>query len=356
MASVSSATTDPTSGNNSAAQNTTVQPSADLSITKSDSSDPAPSGSTLTYTIVVTNNSIDAAQTVTVTDNLPSDVTFVSCASTGVGSCGGSGNNRTITFTSIAASSSETVTLIARINHSAAGTTISNTASVASTGTFDPVSGNNSAIQMTTVVAPSLAVSQLYTAGGASSAAYNRDYIEIFNRGTVAINLSGLSVQYAPTGTGTFTVISSLPGFSLQPRQYFLISAGTTNALVGAALPTVDAIGSGTNMTGSVGKVAIVLGTTALTSSNVSNPPLTVGNASPGCPTSASLVIDFIGYGTTAACYEGTARAPDPTQTNNQQAGFRANGGCTDTNHNGADFSVASASPRNSSTIKPSCP
>jgi uncharacterized repeat protein (TIGR01451 family) len=355
-ATVSSAATDSNSANNSASQNTTVQPSADLSITKSDSSDPAPSGSDLAYTIVVTNNSVDAAQTVTVTDNLPTDVTFVSCSSTGVGSCGGSGNNRTVTFTSIAGNSSETVTLVARIKHSAAGTTISNSASVASTGTFDPVGGNNSATQTTVVAAPSLAISQIYTAGGAASAAYNRDYIEIFNRGTVAINLSGLSVQYAPTGTGTFTVISSLPSFSLQPRQYFLISAGTTNSGVGAALPTVDATGSNTNMTGSAGKVAIVLGTTALTSSNVNNPPLTVGNASPGCPTNASVVIDFIGYGTTAACYEGSARASDPIATNNSQADFRANGGCTDTNDNGADFTVANASPRNSSTIKASCP
>jgi hypothetical protein len=88
----------------------------------------------------------------------------------------------------------------------------------------------------------------------------------------------------------------------------------------------------------------------------VSNPPLTVGNPSPGCPTNNTIVVDFVGYGTTAACFEGTSRAPDPTATNNSQSDFRNNDGCTDTNDNGADFTRANALPRNSSTTKLSCP
>ncbi len=451
---------------------------ADLSITKTDSPDPVINGSNVTYTITVTNSGPATATSVVVTDNLPLNVTYVSCLSTGAGVCGGTGNNRTVTFASLAASASETITLVATAN-GPAGTPISNTASVSS-ATTDPNPGNDSATATTAVnnpasadlsinkvsdtafpvvgqnvvftltlsnggpdtapnvqvtdllpagltyvsstatqgtyndltglwnigvvnnagsatltitarvstqgsktntatitasgvsdgnagndssgvtftpALPQLVISQLYTAGGASLAIYNRDYIEIFNRGTVSINLSGFSVQYAASGTGTFTVIASLPNVTLAPRQYYLITAGTTNASVGVNLPvSADFTGSNTNMTGSVGKVAIVFGTSALTSSNVNNPPLTVGNTTPGCPTNNTIVVDFIGYGTTAACYEGAGRAPDPTAANNSQADFRANGGCTDTDNNNADFAVAGALPRNSSTIKPSCP
>jgi uncharacterized repeat protein (TIGR01451 family) len=452
---------------------------ADLAITKTDSPDPVTTGSNVTYTIVVTNTGPADAQSVVVTDNLPGTVSFVSCSSTGSGVCNGTGNNRTITFSTLTNGASETITLVATANGSP-GSTITNTSTVASvtpdsdptnsssttttnlqapppeadlsvaktvdtatpvvgqdivftitlnnggpstatavqvtdllpsgllflsstvsqgtydnstglwnigtvnnlgsatlnitarvqtqgaktntaaitaSGATDPNSSNNQSSVTFTPNLPLLAISQLYTAGGAASAVYNRDFIEIFNRGTVPINLSGFSIQYAASGTSTFTVIASLPNVTLAPRQYFLISAGTSNAGIGANFPVpADVTGSNTNMTGSVGKVAIVFGTSALTSSNVNNPPLTVGNPSPGCPTNNTIVVDFIGYGTTAACFEGTTRAPDPTATNNSQSDFRNNGGCTDTNDNGADFTRANALPRNSSTTKLSCP
>ena len=78
--------------------NVCVAPTADLSITKTASPDPVTTGDDLTYTVTVTNNGPDPATSVTVTDNLPAETTFVSCSSTGAGVCGGSGNNRTVTF------------------------------------------------------------------------------------------------------------------------------------------------------------------------------------------------------------------------------------------------------------------
>ena len=128
---------------------------ADVSITKTDSPDPVVNGSNVTYTITVTNQGPTTANSVSVTDNLPANVTFVSCASTGSGVCAGSGNNRTITFTSLAAGASETITLVATAN-GPAGTPISNTATVSST-TADSISGNNSATTTTAVVNPTFA-------------------------------------------------------------------------------------------------------------------------------------------------------------------------------------------------------
>jgi uncharacterized repeat protein (TIGR01451 family) len=127
---------------------------ADLSVTKADSPDPVTAGDNLTYTVTVTNNGPDPATSVTVTDNLPPETTFVSCSSTGGGVCGGSGNNRTVTFTSLASGESETITLVTSVNCSVVdGTVISNTATVSSF-TPDPDTTNNSATTTTTASNP----------------------------------------------------------------------------------------------------------------------------------------------------------------------------------------------------------
>jgi uncharacterized repeat protein (TIGR01451 family) len=127
---------------------------ADLAITKTDSPDPVIAGNNLTYTVTVTNNGPDTATSVIVTDDLPAETTFVSCSSTGVGVCGGSGNNRTVTFASLASGESEIITFVATVNCSVAdGTVISNTATVSSC-TSDPNSNNNSATTTTTASNP----------------------------------------------------------------------------------------------------------------------------------------------------------------------------------------------------------
>jgi hypothetical protein len=88
------------------------------------------------------------------TDNLPAQTTFVSCNATGGGVCGGSGNNRTVTFASLSSGASETVTLVATVNCDVAnGLVISNSASVSS-DTADSNSANNSQTAMTSASNP----------------------------------------------------------------------------------------------------------------------------------------------------------------------------------------------------------
>ena len=87
FASVTSGTNDPSTNNNSTSEQTTINAlEADLSVSKSDAIDPVTVGEDVTYTITVTNNGPDAAESVALTDNLPGSVTFVN-ANPSQGSC-----------------------------------------------------------------------------------------------------------------------------------------------------------------------------------------------------------------------------------------------------------------------------
>ena len=419
---------------------------ADLSIIKTDSPDPVTTGMNITYTIVISNNGVAVAENVVVTDNLPPSITFVSCNSTGSGACGSSDNHQKITFASLAAGASESITLVATAD--APGSNISNTATVTSS-TPDSDGGNNLSTTNTDVQAPlpglsiddvvsaegnsgsttftftvmlsspapatgvtfdiaisdgaatsesgdylaksltsqtitsgntlytfevkvngemlvepdetffvnvtnvsgasvldgqgqgtianddtaNLVISQLYGGGGNSGAQFTHDFIEVFNRGTTVVNLSGWSAQYvAATGTGTWST-TNLSGL-IQPGQYYLVQQNSGGAN-GSALPTPDNNGSIT-MAATAGKVALVSSTTPLAGS---------------CPSGASIA-DLVGYGTTATCSEANGPASAPSAST---ADLRKGGGCIDTNNNAADFLVVAPFPRNTSSPFNNC-
>ena len=176
-----------------------------------------------------------------------------------------------------------------------------------------------------------LVISQIYGAGGNGGALLNADYIELFNAGSAPVNLGGWSVQYAAATGSSWSNKTDLPAFSLQPGQYFLIQqSGGAN---GSALPTADATGS-ISMAAASGKVALVHGTTALTGTN---------------PSGAE---DIVSYGSTSNATEGS---PTGTALSTTLAAWRANGGCTDTNNNAADFITAAPAPRNSVSPLKTC-
>ncbi|MBA3633749.1 MAG: DUF11 domain-containing protein [Acidobacteria bacterium] len=102
-------------------------------------------GSNVTYTITLVNNRPTIARDVVVTDVLPASTNFVSCSSTGGGVCGGTGNNRAVTFAELAGNATVTITITATVNCSVAdGSSIGNTVSVSSS-TPDADTNNNSA-------------------------------------------------------------------------------------------------------------------------------------------------------------------------------------------------------------------
>ena len=119
----------------------------DLTIVVAASPDPALTGSNITYTLNVTNLHSAAATDIVITDNLPSTITFVSCSASGGGVCGGAGNNRTVSFASLAGGATATITLVATVNCPVAdGTLINNTASVSSTPPDANLSNNSASV------------------------------------------------------------------------------------------------------------------------------------------------------------------------------------------------------------------
>ncbi len=159
-----------------------------------------------------------------------------------------------------------------------------------------------------------IVISQVYGAGGNVGAAWNRDFMELFNRGSTPINLAGMSVQYQ-SAAGTTWQATALPAFMLQPGQYFLVTgAGST---VGKDVGTADHTGT-LNLSGTTGKVALASVATAMTVAD-----------------GGGKILDLVGFGT-ANRFEG-AVAPAPSSDNSIQ---RAALGCTDTDNNASDFSA----------------
>jgi uncharacterized protein len=191
-----------------------------------------------------------------------------------------------------------------------------------------------------------LVVSQVYGGGGNSGAPLTHDYIELFNRGETSIDLSGFSLQYASaTGTGNLganaTQLTELSG-SIAPGRYVLVqqSAGAGS---GTPLPTPDLIDpTPISMAAGAGKVALVTGTTGLGCN---------GGSAPCNADQLARIVDLVGYGN-ANFFEGTGAAPN---LNNSTSGFRAAGGCTDTDDNAADFSSGTPAPRNSASPANDC-
>jgi uncharacterized repeat protein (TIGR01451 family) len=144
----------------SAAKCDTVTTSqADLALNETASPNPVLTGSNLTYTLTVSNNGPGPAQNVVITDDLPVETAFVSCNVTGSGICGGTGNNRTVTFPSLASGTSETIAMAVSVKCPVAdGTTITNNATVSS-NTADPDSANNSATTLVIASNPAPAIS-----------------------------------------------------------------------------------------------------------------------------------------------------------------------------------------------------
>jgi hypothetical protein len=173
-----------------------------------------------------------------------------------------------------------------------------------------------------------LVVNEVWTGAGGAGAPYNRNYVELVNRCSTTIDLSGLFVRTLDSANSIRADVG-LSG-SLGAGRHFLIGYG--DPAPGPSLPAPDAsypLGGF-----APGKVYVENGSV--------NPTL-------ACPSGASIV-DQVDYGTNATpCIEGSGEAPRPTATKSI-----ARTGCLDTDDDAPDFSLMTPSPENSSA-PPTC-
>lgn len=162
-ANVSSGSPDPNPANNSATVTVVVAApgQADLAVTKSVTPNPVLAGNTVTYTISVTNNGPAPSVNVTLADTFPASTTFgaITANPPGTWTCPPpSGGTLSCTNPTLAPSTSTIFTLtMTVISGTAPGTVITNTATVSSSTTTDPYSGNNTATATTVVASPTQA-------------------------------------------------------------------------------------------------------------------------------------------------------------------------------------------------------
>ena len=148
LVNVTSALSDPNTGNNSATIVTTVNPLIDLALSGSGSASTVLAGQYLTYTFVVKNTGPSPAANVVYTQDLPAGVTFLS-ANSNVGTASETGGVVTGNIGTLAANAAATITVVV-IPGPSDPPSISSTGSVVATGT-DTNPSNNSATVTTNV-------------------------------------------------------------------------------------------------------------------------------------------------------------------------------------------------------------
>jgi uncharacterized repeat protein (TIGR01451 family) len=166
----------------------------DISITQAVSPGVGSVGTLVTYSVVVTNNTLKAISAASVTDTLISALTFGSCSSTPKGVCQNTGNSVTVTFASMASGETDTITITATIASPDNGT-ILNTATANWVGT----SGSSDNWATTAVV--------IGTPGASVKPAS-------VNFGNQTVNVAGPVKNLVITNTGTGNLILNNMGTS----------------------------------------------------------------------------------------------------------------------------------------------
>ena len=179
-------------------------------------------------------------------------------------------------------------------------------------------------------------ISQIYTRGGEAGATFQNDYVELFNRGNVDVDINGWSLnitnfsgippnfQYSATNIRLF----SSTGLIMPPGSHFLIKFGGNG-------------GSGQAFTSDINLNPFPMSDTGAQVVLLAKDKTLPFHYCPAAPDLTGAVVDYVGFGT-AICYEKTVTlAPPP-----DKALLRVGDGCTDNNDNLADFSFATPNPR----------
>lgn len=266
--------TDPSSANDTATTSTSVGAQADLALTLGGPS-VAGGGSSVTYTLNVTNAGPSDAQGVTVTAVLPPGMTLFSQSPAGgvVFTLSNSGNTMTATASSLPAGASSTILLFALAPNS--GATFTTSAAVSST-TADPASANNTASIATNVVVTAPAIGGVSpfsgpTAGGqaVTITGANLDGATAVSFGGAAATISSkastaITVTTPPHAAGAVDVVVTTAGGSATASGAYTYTSAPAIAAVspssgpetGGTAITISGSGFAAGATVSIGSVA----------------------------------------------------------------------------------------------------
>ena len=273
IAAVTAAGADPNLANNRATATTTVTASADVVTTKSGPAT-ATAGQNVSYTITTTNNGPSAATGVTVTDNLPAGVTFVSASG------GGLQVGNVVTWPTIAtlgSGASQSLTVV--VTTTAAGSITNIAASTATTS--DPTPGNNDGsapgARATTAVSPAADVAT--TKSGPASASVGQDLIY-----SVGVSNAG------PSPAVNVVVTDTIPAGTV----FVSATGGGIFASGVITWPAIASLASGASTSFSVTLRATTTGTIVnrVASTSTTPDPVPANNNGSSAASQASTAID----------------------------------------------------------------
>ncbi|HEY2325673.1 MAG TPA: DUF11 domain-containing protein [Thermoanaerobaculia bacterium] len=292
---------DSNSTNDSSSASTTVSANTDLSVVKSGPAS-ANAGSNAAYTIVVTNNGLADASSVSLSDVLPPNTTFVSFAqNSGPAFNCTTGATVTCSIATLTAGTSASFTLTVAVSAGASGT-ISNTANVTST-TPDSNTGNNTSTTPVTVTT-SADVSITKTAASSVNAGASLTY-------TVTVANTGPSDAQSVTWTDTLptntTFVSenqtSGPAFNCTTGATITCSIATLTSGASATFTVVAGVNNTTPNGTLLSNTANVVSTTAdgnpannsstATTNVVASADLSVTKSGPATPTALGFDIGY---------------------------------------------------------------
>jgi uncharacterized repeat protein (TIGR01451 family) len=268
-ATATSSTTDSNPGDNSQTANTTVANSADVSVVKTAPA-AATAGTQITYNITVMNNGPSDANSVTMSDLLPPNTTFVSeaqptgpafvCTNPPVGGTG----TVSCSIATLTSGTTATFAITVQIAPAAPVGPSSNTAIV--TSASDPNAGNNSSTAVTQIAVATADLSITKTpAAGPYGTGLPLTY-------TVVVTNGGPNTAAAVTVTDTLP-----PGTTLQSSTPSGACSGTTTVTCNAG--TLVNGGSATfTLTITLPSTAGPITNTAVASAAVTNPDPNPGN------------------------------------------------------------------------------
>ena len=182
----------------------------------------------------------------------------------------------------------------------------------------------------------SLVVSQIYGNGGTPGATYSSNYVELFNRSASVVDLLHWTVRMEGINVSASLNFAGNVSIPIQPGQYFLIQIGTDGP-TGMPVPADITVHAPFSPISSSGRIFLV------------KPNGVAGSGS--CPPNSDIA-DFVGYGDSAGCFEGSGPAP---AINNTVADLRKFQGCGDSDDNSNDFQLGTPSPHNRSSPFAAC-